>query len=65
MRACSADTVIPSLSKHGVLPTGIHAATMAEIETRFATDDHRRKLWDGLTRYLATLTFLRTHGLMR
>jgi len=31
-----------------VLPPGIHYATLKEIETRFATSDHRKRLFCGL-----------------
>lgn len=36
--------------KHGVwevLPPGIHPATFAELEARFATTKHRRELFEG------------------
>lgn len=57
--------MIPGFSKYGVLPEGIHTAAMAEVEARFATDEHRRRLWDGLTRYLSSLAALKEHRLMK
>lgn len=30
-----------------VLPPGIHEASLEEVESRFATNDHRRRLFDG------------------
>lgn len=31
-----------------VLPPGVHNATLEEVETRFATTDHRKHLFSGL-----------------
>lgn len=33
---------------YGVLPPGVHDASLAEIEDRFATNAHRRVLFDGI-----------------
>ena len=33
-----------------VLPPGIHDAGLGEVENRFATNDHRRRLFDGFRR---------------
>ncbi len=33
-----------------VLPPGLHEASLDEIEAAFATDPHRRCLWDGFRR---------------
>jgi len=33
---------------HGVLPPGVHWATLTEIEGRFTSTDHRRWLFEGL-----------------
>jgi hypothetical protein len=46
-------TVIPTLislagSPWDVLPAGVHAATLAEVEAAFATNVRRRALYDGL-----------------
>jgi hypothetical protein len=38
-----------------VLPPGIHDASMAEIETRFATTPHRRWLFEGFRRVAQAL----------
>lgn len=32
-----------------VLPPGIHNATLEDVETRFATSDHRKHLFSGFT----------------
>lgn len=53
--------MIPSLVDIGpslpwlVLPPGIHWATMDEIEISFATNGHRRKLFDGFGRAVSSL----------
>lgn len=38
-----------------VLPPGIHDATFAEVEARFATTPHRRWLFDGFVRATVAL----------
>ena len=38
-----------------VLPPGIHDATLEEIEERFAINEKRRKLFEGLRKSLAAL----------
>jgi hypothetical protein len=38
-----------------VLPPGIHDATMEEVERRFATNDRRRKLFEGFRAGVETL----------
>ena len=38
-----------------VVPPGIHDATMEEIERRFATNDFRKKLFDGFKRGVQVL----------
>lgn len=45
--------MIPHVTEYGVLPPGRHPATLNEIEQRFAVNDHRRGLWQGLLRYVA------------
>lgn len=53
--------MIPSLIDLGpptpwpVLPPGIHEATLAEIEERFATSPHRRWLFQGFRRVVVAL----------
>jgi hypothetical protein len=53
--------MIPSLiplpgSPWDVLPPGVHAASLAEVKTTFATNKQRRDLYDGLL--LATAALL-------
>jgi hypothetical protein len=40
-----------------VLPPGVHDATMLEIEARFATTPHRRRLFDGFVRVSDALRY--------
>ena len=44
--------MIPELVEIGgpykVLPDGVHVATLNEVEEAFATNEHRRKLFNGL-----------------
>ena len=40
-----------------VLPPGIHNATLQEIEDRFATNHHRRNLFEGFKRGVAALVY--------
>lgn len=52
--------MIPELSKSsereiGVLPAGIHLARLAEVEVRFATNEHRAWLFDGFFDALCVL----------
>lgn len=37
---------LPPLSSAGLLPPGIHKTTLQEMEIRFATNAHRRDLYD-------------------
>lgn len=39
-----------------VLPPGVHDATLAEIEVKFATTPHRRRLFAGFERVARALT---------
>ena len=39
-----------------VLPPGIHDATLSEIENRFATNDKRKRLFDGFKKGVKSLT---------
>ena len=54
--------MIPSLVDLGsptpwpVLPPGIHDATLADVEARFATTPHRRMLFSGFGRVIRALT---------
>lgn len=43
---------IPPLNQHGVLPTGFHECTLAEIEAAYTGNAHRQALWIGLTNFL-------------
>lgn len=36
---------IPAFDDHGLLPVGVHDATLAEIESRFCWNAHRQALW--------------------
>ncbi len=45
-----------------VLPPGLHSATLEEIELRFATSDHRRRLFSG---FKNGITALRNAGCHR
>lgn len=47
--------MIPSFDKRGNLPPGIHTATLKDIERRFASTDHRKRLFGGLKRLLQNL----------
>ena len=38
-----------------VLPPGIHDASLREVEERFATNDHRKRLFDGFRRAVQAL----------
>ena len=51
--------MIPAFDWRGVLPPGVHFATWNEIVNRYATNDHRRFLIDGL---IAALRSLRDAG---
>ena len=46
---------IPAFNDHGLLPEGIHDATIEEIRMRFGTfqgSDRRPKLWNRLLEYI-------------
>ena len=45
----------PPLTPSGLLPPGIHWATWAEVEERFATTEWRRTLFDGVRRAAESL----------
>lgn len=55
--------MIPDLIELGcpcpwaVLPPGIHDATLDEVEARFATTPHRKRLFDGFVRMTQALAF--------
>jgi hypothetical protein len=46
---------IPAFDHNGNLPPGVYRTTMAEIATRFAWNEKRRRLSEGLGRALANL----------
>lgn len=51
---------IPPLNKHGILPTGIHDCTMAEVEERFGGfqgSDRRMRLFAKLRQYVEEVRF--------
>ena len=41
---------------YGVLPPGVHFASLEEIEERFATNKRRRELFEGIVKVAETLT---------
>ena len=45
----------PPLTPNGLLPPGIHRATWAEVEERFATTEWRTTLFDGVRRAAESL----------
>jgi hypothetical protein len=45
--------MLPSLDTRGFLPAGIHIATFAEVENRFAMDTHRAHLLAEFRRFVA------------
>jgi hypothetical protein len=47
--------MIPECDASGNLPPGIHTATWAELELRFGTDAHRKRLLAGLRLALISL----------
>ena len=49
--------MIPDFEENGLLPPGIHWATLNEVEQRYALNDHRRRLVGGMSRgFLALLS---------
>lgn len=60
-RATSQRVPIPELTEHGLLPLGVHPATLEEVVARFGTDNPRRvRLGEALTRFV---DLLRAFGL--
>lgn len=47
--------MIPSFDESGNLPSGIHSATWDEIVERYATNEHRGRLLDGLREAIGSL----------
>jgi hypothetical protein len=47
--------MIPDLDSKGMLPRGIHKATLDELRKRFATSTRREKLFDGLIEALRNM----------
>lgn len=47
--------MIPLFTKSGLLPAGIHWATLTAVELRYATNPHRTRLLGGLKRGAAAL----------
>ena len=54
--------MIPSFDEHGDLPPGVHRATWDEIVERYATNERREQLVNGLR---AAIESLRTAGCSR
>lgn len=46
---------IPSLLPCGLLPHGVYDCSVAEIEQRYAINQHRQNLWDSFKGFLAWL----------
>ncbi len=46
---------LPSLNEWGLLPQGIHEASLDELAEQFGGSSHRRQLLHGLSQYLAEL----------
>jgi len=46
---------IPQLNQYGLLPVGIHLASMDDVYARFCTSSHRWRLWQGLHQYINKL----------
>ena len=47
--------MIPQFDQRGNLPPGIYNATLKEIENRFSSTPHRKRLFKGLVRLLENL----------
>lgn len=47
--------MVPEFQQDGNLPPGIHLASLEEIESRFAWNDHRQRLLSGLRRAIVAL----------
>lgn len=47
--------MIPAHLPNGLLPPGIHTATVQELVSRFAYNEHRARLMDGFIRGLSDL----------
>ncbi|RWD47901.1 MAG: hypothetical protein EOS25_24500 [Mesorhizobium sp.] len=43
---------IPDLTPFGVLPTGCYDCTLAEIQARYTTNQHRQELWTSFQQFL-------------
>ena len=54
--------MIPDLTADGLLPKGVHPATLEEVIERFGGNEQRRKLLKGLTE---ALILLRSAGCRR
>ena len=46
---------IPPFNEHGFLPPGRFECSIAEIKTRFVTNDHRKRIWSGLESFIDVL----------
>src|SRR5690349_2328291 len=47
--------MIPEFRQDGLLPAGIHWSILSEIEARFGTNEHRRRLLSGLKKGIQLL----------
>lgn len=45
--------MIPALDENGLLPIGVWTCRLEEVPPLFVTNQRRRELWDGLSRFRA------------
>lgn len=43
---------IPNFTEKGLLPKGVHSCSLDEAREYFATNTHRKKLWEDFLRFL-------------
>ena len=55
IRCVQLPVVIPEFLATGILPVGIHWATLAEVSHRFGVNSHRERLLNGFCRAIAAL----------
>ena len=49
--------MLPSFTEHGLLPPGIHDCSLQDAYDYFCTNDHRRRIWDGLLNFIELMKF--------
>lgn len=47
--------MIPKFNTDGLLPSGLHLASIDEVEKRFTHNDHRGKIFDGFKKAISSL----------